>query len=107
MGAGRRTLTFTFNDNNDKGVATPYSPRGGTGNFKALKKSDLAMVIFVYSRQTFKECIIDIWYFICPFFFSFCFFSLSILKWVCFGGQLIMFCRALIFDFFYSICAIN
>ena len=57
MGAGRRTPTFTFNDNNDKGVATPYSPRGGTGNFRALKKSDLAVVIFGCSHQTFKECV--------------------------------------------------
>lgn len=57
MGAGRRTLTFTFNDNNDKGVATPYTPRGGAGNFKALKKSDLAGVIFGCSHQTFKECV--------------------------------------------------
>lgn len=57
MGGGRRTLTFTFNDNNDKGVATPYSPRGGAGNFRALQKSDLAGVIFGCSHQTFKECV--------------------------------------------------
>lgn len=57
MGAGRRTQTFTFNDNNGKGGTSPYSPGGGAGNFRALKKSDLAAVIFGCSHQTFKECV--------------------------------------------------
>jgi hypothetical protein len=57
MGAGRRTQTFTFNDNNDKGGTSPYSPGSGGGHFRALKKSDLAGVIFGCSHQTFKECV--------------------------------------------------
>ena len=64
MGGGRKTQTFTFDNNDKRGAVNSYSTlgggpnfRGGGGNFRGLKKSDLAGVIFGCSHQTFKECV--------------------------------------------------